>query len=104
MEILNAVLDEDTGKLMEYRHLMKIPNYCQLYGTSYRKQLGRIAQGMSGLVEGTDIIFFINKAYVTTARYNEDEEDTEEQRRIANVPVHNTRIKTRIFVPPLNKK
>ena len=68
MEMLHAVLDKDTGKLMEYRHLMKSPNYCQLYGTSYRKGLGRTAQGMSGTVEGTDTIFFINKAYVTTAR------------------------------------
>ena len=28
MEILNTVLDEDTGELMEYRRLMKSPDYC----------------------------------------------------------------------------
>ena len=67
MEILNAVLYEDTGKLMEYRHLIKIPKYCQLYGTSYRKELGWISQVMTGLFEGTDTIFFIDKANVPTS-------------------------------------
>ena len=68
MEMLNTVLDEDTGKLMEYRHLVKSPNYCQIYGTCYRKELGRTAQGIPWLVEGTDTIFFINKAYLPTTR------------------------------------
>ena len=71
MEMLNTVLDEDTGKLMEYRHLMKSSKYCHLYGTSYRKELGQLSKGMTGLVKGTDIIFFINKADVTTAHWRD---------------------------------
>ena len=71
MEMINAVLDEDTGELMEYRHLMKSPKYRQLYGKSYAKELGRLAQGMPGQVEGTNTIFFIDKADIPTARWRD---------------------------------
>ena len=64
--MLNAVLDEDIVKLMEYRHLMKSPKYCHIYGTSYRKELGKTTEGMPGLVKGTDTIFFIDKSNVPT--------------------------------------
>ena len=47
---------------------MKNLKYCQLYGKSYAKELGHLAQGMIGQVEGTNTIFFINKADVPTAR------------------------------------
>ena len=69
--MINAVLDEDTGELMEYRHLMKNPKYCQLYGKSYAKELGRLAQGMHGQVEGTITIFFIDKSDVPSARWRD---------------------------------
>jgi len=67
MEMLNAVLDEDTGELLEYRHLMRNPKYRELWGKSYGDELGRLAQGMPGRVEGTNTIFFINKEDVPTA-------------------------------------
>ena len=53
IEMINAVLNEETGELMEYRHIMKNTKYCQLYTTSYSKELGRLAQGMPGQAEGT---------------------------------------------------
>ena len=59
--VINAVLDEDTGKLMKYRRLMKNPKYRPLYRNSYAKELGRLAQGMPGLADGTNTIFFIPK-------------------------------------------
>ena len=68
MKMMKAVLDEGTGKLMKCRHLMKSPNYCQLYGTSYGKDLGKIAQGIPGPVKGTDTICFIGNYNVTTTR------------------------------------
>ena len=68
MEMFNVVLDEDRVKLMEYRHLMKSTKYCQLYGTSYGKELGKRAQGMPGLVEGTETIFFSETSNVPTTR------------------------------------
>jgi hypothetical protein len=58
MEMLNAVLDMTTGKLMEMRHLLVNPKYKDLWGKSYTKELGRLAQGIPG-VTGTDTIIFI---------------------------------------------
>jgi hypothetical protein len=58
MEMLNAVLDMTTGKLMERRHLLVNPKYKDLWGKSYTKELGRLAQGVPGLT-GTDTIIFI---------------------------------------------
>ena len=39
---------------MEYRGLMKNPKYRKLYAKSYTKELGCLAQGMPGQVEGTN--------------------------------------------------
>ena len=70
-DILNAVLDTDTGDLMEYRHLMKKPKYCNLYGNSYAKEIGRLTQGMPGQVTGTNTIFFIYKKDVPAYRWRD---------------------------------
>ena len=56
--LINAVLDEDTGELIEYCHLMKNTKYCPLYRDSYIKEIGCLAQGMPGLSEGTNTTFF----------------------------------------------
>ena len=66
--VINAVLDEDTGELMEYCRLMKNPKYRPLYRNSYAKGLGRLAQGMPGLTDGTNTIFFIPKKDVPVNR------------------------------------
>jgi hypothetical protein len=57
-EVLNTVLNRDTGELMEMRHLLKNPKYSDLWGKSYTKELGRLAQGIPGM-KGTDTIVFI---------------------------------------------
>ena len=49
---------------MEYRQVMKCPKYRKLYAKSYRKELGRLAQGIPGVVDGTNTIFFVDKAGV----------------------------------------
>ena len=46
---------------MEYRHLIGNPKYRKLWQSSYGDEIGRLAQGMPGRVEGTDTIFFIKK-------------------------------------------
>ena len=51
IELISAALDEDTGKLMEYRVHTKNPKYRKLYAKSYTKELGHLAQGMPGQVE-----------------------------------------------------
>ena len=67
--MLNAVLDTDTGELMEYRHLMKNPKYRNLYRHTYAKEIGRLAQGMPGQVTRTSPFFFINKKDVPADRW-----------------------------------
>ena len=67
-DIPNAVLDNDTGELKEYRHLMKKPKYRNLCGNSYAKEIGRLAQGMPGQVTGNNTIFFINNKDVPADR------------------------------------
>jgi hypothetical protein len=59
IEILNAVLNMDTGKLLEMRHLLVNPKYKELWGKSYTTELGRLAQGIPGVSKGTDTIVFI---------------------------------------------
>jgi hypothetical protein len=67
-DFLNAVLNEDTGELMEYRHLIKDPKYSTTWRKAYGKELGRLAQGIPGLVQGTNTIVFIAKDDVPTDR------------------------------------
>ncbi len=56
--MLNAVLNNNTGELMEMRHLLHNPKYTELWGKLYTKELGLLAQGVSG-INGTDTIVFI---------------------------------------------
>ena len=69
LEILSAVLNKDTGELMEYRKLMQKPKYRQLYCNSYAKEIGRLAQGMTGLVEGSNTTFLIDKQDIPVNRW-----------------------------------
>ena len=46
---------------------MKNPKNWKLYGQSYAKELGRLAQGIPGKVTGTNTIFFIPKSEVPAA-------------------------------------
>ena len=69
--MINTVLNEQTGELMEYRQVMKNPKYRTLYETEYSKELGRLAQGMPEQAEGTDAIFFIEKISVPVYRWRD---------------------------------
>ena len=68
---INAVLDNEDGEQMGYRHLMKKPKYRNLYGKSYAKEIGWLAQGMPGQVTGTNTIIFINKKDVPADRWRD---------------------------------
>lgn len=67
-DILTAILDTDTGELMEYRHLIKNPKYCTTWKNAYGKELGRLAQGIPGTVQGTNTIVFISPNQVPPNR------------------------------------
>ena len=56
---------------MEYQRLMKKPKYRQLYRNSYAKEIVQLAQGMTGLVEGTKTMFFIEKKDVPVDRWRD---------------------------------
>ena len=61
-EMAAAVLDGDTGELMEYRHLMKNPKYKKIWEKYFGNEVGRLAQGVPGRVEnGTNTISFVGK-------------------------------------------
>ena len=69
-ETLAAVLNEETGELMEYRHLVANPKYRDTWSKAYGIELGRLAQGIND-VEGTDTIVFIAKGEVPQDRWRD---------------------------------
>ena len=71
LEALYAVLDPETGDMMEYRHLLANPKYRPIWKPAYGKELGRLAQGIPGVVEGTDTIVFIEKKEVPHDRWKD---------------------------------
>ena len=44
---------------MEYRHLIKNPKYSTIWRKAYGKELGQLAQGIPGTVQGTDTMVFV---------------------------------------------
>ena len=58
-EIAGAVLDQETGDLLEYRQLINHPKYRREWSKSFGNEIGRLAQGMPGRVQGTETFFFI---------------------------------------------
>eukprot|EP00804_Cyclotella_cryptica_P002887 CCRYP_009399-RA/>CCRYP_009399-RA protein AED:0.22 eAED:0.24 QI:0/0/0/1/1/1/2/0/735 len=58
-DMLHAVLNDETGELMEYRHIVANPKYRDTWKNAYGKELGRLAQGLPGIVKGTNTIVFI---------------------------------------------
>ena len=67
----NAVLDEETGELLEYRHLIKHPILKERWGFSFGNEIGRLAQGMPGRNTGTNSIFFIRKSDIPPERWKD---------------------------------
>ena len=59
-----AVLDGDTGELLDYRHLIKTPKYKKIWRNSFGNEVGRLAQGMPGRIskeKGTNTMFFVKQ-------------------------------------------
>jgi hypothetical protein len=67
-EVAGAVMDVETGDMMEYRHLLKHPKYRETWSKAFGKEIGRLAQGQKGVVNGTDALFFIPKSDVPPER------------------------------------
>ena len=58
-EITGAVLDDETGDLLEYRQLINHPKYRREWSKSFGNEIESLAQGMPGRVQGTETFFFI---------------------------------------------
>ena len=56
-----VVLDDDTGDLLEYQHLICWTHFQEAWGRLYGNELVQLAQGMPSWVNGKNIIVFIHK-------------------------------------------
>ena len=81
VDYVNAVLDQETGELLEYRHLIKHPKHKKDWGYSFGNEIGRLEQGMPGQSKGTNTIIFIRKNEVPKDHWK----DTAHARIICNV-------------------
>ena len=58
-------------EMLEYRHLIRQPEYQEVWGKSHGDEIGRLAQGMKGRVIGINTMFFINKNEVPSDRFKD---------------------------------
>ena len=61
-----AIINEETGKSMEYHHLTKYSNkeIQERRRISFANEIGNLAQGVGGCVKGTGTIYFIKRKYI----------------------------------------
>jgi hypothetical protein len=67
-EAAHAVLDQETGELLEYRRLLKHPRFKDVWNRSAADEFGRLAQGIAGRIKGTDTMRFIPKHEIPADR------------------------------------
>jgi hypothetical protein len=60
---LGAIIDNDLGNVLEYRHLVKNPATKFVRETSFANKIGCLVQGIQNL-KGTDTCFFIKKMLI----------------------------------------
>ena len=70
-EMANAVLDEKTGKMLNYRQLLQHEELTDDWMLSSSNEYGRLAQGVGSRVKGTETIFFIHKHEVPADRFKD---------------------------------
>ena len=54
----NAIIDNDTRKALEYRHVITKDQYREVWTNSFSKELDQLAQGSAQLAPGTKTLFF----------------------------------------------
>jgi hypothetical protein len=60
----NAVLDDETGNLLEYQHLLKHPKYKEVWSKSFGKEIRHLATT-------TETIAFMDKQQIPKARHKD---------------------------------
>ena len=63
-----AVMDAETGKVLNYRQLMQSPKHKETWSKSSANEFGRLANGVGGRIKGTNTIKFIRKRDVPEIR------------------------------------
>ena len=66
--LCNAIIDPKSGKSLEFRHLIQNPATQKIWNKSFANELGRLADGVSDRVKGTNTIKFIPKSLVPKGR------------------------------------
>jgi hypothetical protein len=63
VQCIGTIIDDDTGDVLEYQHLMKIDKHKQVWAHSFTNEIGPLFQGIKN-VPGTDTCYFIPKSHV----------------------------------------
>ena len=68
-DFAGAVLHNERGKILEYRHIIKPPKYKFDWDYYFGNDIGRLAQGTTGRENGTNTIFFIHKGEIPNEQW-----------------------------------
>jgi hypothetical protein len=60
-EFASSVLDQDTGKMLEYHQLLRDPKHKAIWSKAGANEFGRLAQGVGRRIDGTNTNFFVHK-------------------------------------------
>ncbi len=60
-EFASPVLDQDTGKMLEYHQLLHDPKHKVVWSKAGANEFGWLAQGVGGRIDSTNTIFFVHK-------------------------------------------
>ena len=58
IQLANAIINNDTGGELEYRHLINREEYREVWTNSFSKELDQLAQVRAQLAPGTNTLFF----------------------------------------------
>ena len=68
-EWAGAIINGETGELLEYRHIRKNPKYRDAWGILLGNEIGRLAQGMKGRAKVANTVSFIKKEELPQNRF-----------------------------------
>jgi hypothetical protein len=64
IHFISAIINDNTGDVLEYRHLMKIDKHKKMWAHGLANEIGQLFQGIRNVPAGTDTCFFIPKSLV----------------------------------------
>jgi hypothetical protein len=65
----NPVIDPATGRSLEYRHLIANPTTRATWLKAMANEIGRLAQGVGGRIEGTNTFTFVNISDIPSNKF-----------------------------------